>query len=550
MLEKVNQLKRSEQKDKSVICECGQVNPEGTELCSSCGKPFDAEQQQLNMRYEGAARRSQTYNKTFIDKIWNFFSSVKVGIWLLVITLITSSFGTIFPQQLFIPSNANPYLYYPEEYGLPGQLYVSLGFHNLYSSWWYIGLLVLIGISLTISSIDRIIPLYRALKKQRVKRHKHFLERQRVYAETQHNKPSQAFTIAEESLRQKRYSIRQEDGALLAEKGRFSRWGPYIVHLGLIIFLLGALLRILPGNVLDTYVWVRDGERLPLPGTNGQYYVESKGFSMEAYDVEDFPNLVDRIGEGQIVPREFRTEAILFENQQNEEGLYELVEVKRHNILVNDPLTYEGLKLFQADFVPNEFSQFTFSLEHQASQRNIGELVIDLYNPEGEYSPAEGYTVQILEYYPDFIFGPNNELLTESNIPNKPAFIFNVITPTNATGEKIWVYLGQTISLPGIENEYSFRITDLRLHSVTGLMVRLDRSLPIIYTGLTIVMFGLFLCFYWQHRRVWIQREGEQLILAAHTNKNWFGLTKELESVIDDAKLDVDKEGLDREVMS
>ena len=34
----------------------------------------------VDMRYEGSARRSQTYNKTIVDKIWNFFSSVKVGV--------------------------------------------------------------------------------------------------------------------------------------------------------------------------------------------------------------------------------------------------------------------------------------------------------------------------------------------------------------------------------------------------------------------------------------------------------------------------------------
>lgn len=47
-------------------CECGHVNPVGTILCESCGKALteEAEKEKLyNMRYEGSARRSQTYNK-------------------------------------------------------------------------------------------------------------------------------------------------------------------------------------------------------------------------------------------------------------------------------------------------------------------------------------------------------------------------------------------------------------------------------------------------------------------------------------------------------
>ena len=86
-----------------VKCECGHINPHGTILCESCGRVLEESEQNkttVDMRYEGTARRSQTYNKTIVDKIWNFFSSVKVGIGLIVITLIASSLGTIFPQEL------------------------------------------------------------------------------------------------------------------------------------------------------------------------------------------------------------------------------------------------------------------------------------------------------------------------------------------------------------------------------------------------------------------------------------------------------------------
>lgn len=60
---------------KEIKCECGHVNPLGTVLCESCGKPI-AENQHidgnegkklLNMRYDGTARRSKTFNKSFID---------------------------------------------------------------------------------------------------------------------------------------------------------------------------------------------------------------------------------------------------------------------------------------------------------------------------------------------------------------------------------------------------------------------------------------------------------------------------------------------------
>src|SRR5699024_294545 len=119
----------------------------------------------------------------------SFFSSVKVGIWLIVITLVASSIGTIFPQEEYIPEDApfrDPSIFYEDRYGIFGKIYYQLGFHHLYSSWWYILLIALIGISLVICSLDLVILLYKALKKQSPKRHKTFIERQRLNIETEH----------------------------------------------------------------------------------------------------------------------------------------------------------------------------------------------------------------------------------------------------------------------------------------------------------------------------------------------------------------------------
>lgn len=54
-------------------CECGHVNPEGTILCESCGKPVEGNQHKdgndknplLNMRYEGTARASGLEQEDF-----------------------------------------------------------------------------------------------------------------------------------------------------------------------------------------------------------------------------------------------------------------------------------------------------------------------------------------------------------------------------------------------------------------------------------------------------------------------------------------------------
>ncbi|MDU5951176.1 MAG: cytochrome c biogenesis protein ResB, partial [Paenibacillus macerans] len=225
-------------------CECGHQNRVGTVLCESCGKPLQddgAPGELLEMRYDGVARRSQRANPNFIDRIWNFFSSVKVAVYLIIITLIGASLGTIFEQESnFI--NFDPSTFYKNKYGTIGEIYYRLGLSHTYESWWFILLLVMIGASLVICSLDRVLPLYKALSKQKIRKHPEFLTRQKIVYQGQIGEDGKAWVQrAVQPLRKKHYRVHTDGDALLAEKQRFSRWGPYVIHIGLIVFLLAVL---------------------------------------------------------------------------------------------------------------------------------------------------------------------------------------------------------------------------------------------------------------------------------------------------------------------
>jgi cytochrome c biogenesis protein len=67
--------------------------------------------------------------------------------------------------------------------------------------------------------------------------------------------------------------------------------------------------------------------------------------------------------------------------------------------------------------------------------------------------------------------------------------------------------------------------------NTAGLMVRIEKSLPIYLIGGIISMLGLVMGFYWQHRRVWVRVQDGKLHVGAHTNKNWFAIRRELSQV-------------------
>jgi cytochrome c biogenesis protein len=525
-----------------VKCECGHVNPHGTILCESCGRVLEEkekEKQLLDMRYEGSARRSQTYNKTIIDKVWNFFSSVKVGVWLIVITLIASSLGTIFPQEMYIPPLMPAAEYYEDQYGWLGQVYYELGFHNLYSSWWYLLLIASIGVSLVICSLDRVIPLYRALKKQRVSRHESYLKRQRMFSVSDQGLSEDAVITIKDRLQKKGYKIREENGDILAEKNRFSRWGPYVNHVGLIIFLIGGMLRFVPGMYVDEILWLREGETKAIPGTEGQYYLKNNQFIFEVYDKEKddevFQNAIDKVG---TVVKNYQTNATLYQKQGDTVPgeTPELEKVRDQGIQVNKPLKIDGYALYQVDYKLDELSMMAFQLENKETGKQFGELQIDLYGPEKEYDLGNGYRVEVMSYFPDFEFNEDGEPATKSRIPNNPAFIFKMFAPDKPKGEVSFVAIRQNIEPMG-DNDYKMTFSGMDTKNVTALTVRKDNTLWIIGLGGLIFMIGVIQGAYWNHRRLWIRRMDKQIWTAAHTNKNWHGLKRELETVFEGSGL-------------
>ena len=535
---------------KKLKCECGHVNPEGTVLCEACGKPVEGnehidgndQKKLLNMRYDGSARRSQTYNRTIIDKTWNFFSSVKVGVILIIIALIASGIGTIFPQKMYIPieaENRDPAVFYEDWYGLPGKIYYQLGFHELYSSWWYLILIALIGISLVICSIDRFVPLYRALKMQRPKRHAVFLSRQRFYSETEKVTEEEKALVLDR-LKKFRYKIVEENGNILAEKNRFSRWGPYVNHIGLIIILLAALLRITPFFYLDDYVWVREGEQKVIPSTNNEYFIENKRFLLESYDESDekFKAALERAGE---VHKNYQTDVVIYKSKDGSAvGSQENLEkVTEGSIQMNKPLKFAGYTLYQSGYQQNEFSDMTFKLYRtdDAEEESLGEITIDLYAPEHVYELDNGFSVEVNQYYPEYEL-KDGEPRSISKFPRNPAFVMYVYPPDKTEAEISFVGIGKNID-PTEANEYKLGITGFNVKYASGLTVRRDYTLPLFGVGAAIFMIGVIQGMYWQHRRIWINPKDEGILIAAHTNKNWFSLKNEIEKVISDTNINM-----------
>jgi len=545
-------------------CECGHQNRVGTVLCEACGKPLLEEDQQqgglLEMRYDGVARRSQRANPNFIDRVWNFFSSVKVAIYLIIITLIGAMLGTIFEQESnFI--NFDPSTYYKNKYGTIGEIYYRLGLSHTYESWWFILLLVMIGASLVICSLDRVLPLYKALSKQKVRKHLAFLTRQKIVYQGEINEDGEEWVQrAVQPLRKKHYRVYTDGSALLAEKQRFSRWGPYIIHIGLIVFLLAVLFRGLPGLHLDKHYWFPEGEITHIPETN--LYLKNEKFSVEYYSEDEMSE--DFKARGKVVPKLFETQAVLYEctadcDDPSKEP--QLREVKRHAIRVNDPLSYKGLQAYQFDFdLTPKLRSVQPALVDVKTGESYGKFKLDMRNPEREYEVGP-YRLTLQNKYMDFSLNDEGKPVSISGEPNAPAFLFLIKGPDLPEDGAQYIYFPKQIDkerfqqdaineqLGGVQSKLRLDVLGMEdvdfIEASSYLNIRVDRAMPFVWVGLGIVMLGLVIGFYWQHRRIWLRVDGRQLTLGGHTTKNWFGMRREVSAFLQSMGVEADEKSLE-----
>jgi cytochrome c biogenesis protein len=265
-----------------------------------------------------------------------------------------------------------------------------------------------------------------------------------------------------------------------------------------------------------------------------------------------FEAAIDRAG---MVAKNYQTNAVLYKRvgPAIAGADPDLEEVKEHKIQVNQPLKFDNFALYQVDYKLDELNEMTFSLTNKSTEQTFGDITINLYDPKSEYDLGNGYSVEVMSYFPDFEFAENGEPTTKSRIPNNPAFVFRMHSPEFPKGETSFVAIQQTIEPLG-DNEYKMAFKGVKTKNVTALTVRKDLTLWVIILGGIVFMIGVIQGAYWNHRRVWIQRKDGDIWVAAHTNKNWYGLKQEIESVLKETKINkpddqtqrekVDKEGV------
>lgn len=420
------------------------------------------------------------------NEFWAFMGSAKMAVFIIVILAIFSAFGTFIEP-------GKPAEEYIKQYGeSTGKLILALGIDHLYQTWWYLLLLLLVGLNLVISSLKR----YNNLKFQDSSLKvnmgsKAFEKNVNVKFLKSKKNAEETKGIVEGILSMMRYKILPEETPegevfLYSEKGRIKRWGSFYAHIGILIIFIGAIYGNLPGVGMKDYQILETGQ---------SYKVKNKDFSIH---VNSCWGSADTMGR----PTDYVSNLSVIDNGR---------EVKRQDIRVNQPLEYNGVKFYQASF-----GVYGFEITAAASkgEKKTYEFELDRDGrafPRGSDLTLPGNKSLMLEasgFFPQ-VSQMGEEIISLSNLPQNPAAYIFLYTAKKAGDEDI-KYKGLLYYQKPLNFE-KYDITLSKILTYTGIDIRKDPGYPIVGMGFIVMLAGLAIAFYLSHRflRVYIRNNEE-----------------------------------------
>ena len=432
-----------------------------------------------------------------MSKITDFLASVKLTIVLLALLAATSIIGTVIPQQESYQDYAR---YYGEQ---TAALFYKLYLTDMYRAPWFVFLLALLAVNLLVCSIKRFPTTWRTYKAKPRMKPGDFANMSIRAEKTVKKLPEGAEDAVQEFMRKKMgapQAVRFDNGVLFfAERGRWSRFGVYVVHLSVIIIFLGAIMGAVYG--FKGMVNITEGDTVDTIYLRGDSEPKQLDFSIrcDKFLVEFYPSGA---------PKEFRSDLTFLQDGQKELSA---------PVLVNHPVSYGGVTFYQSSYGKTmggdaviEVSDVSNGKKHEVT----GEINQDLVIPDHLGK------IRIVDSREDVMnFGPAVKIQALEGMGKPIAF---------------WVFKKQPPFVQRPDGPLRFQLKDLQETYYTGLQANHDPGVWLVYTGFCLMILGLILAFFFSHRLLWVQirkrDQGWQIIMAGSSNKNKPGYQRTFEA--------------------
>ena len=452
--------------------------------------------------------------KSMVQRIRDFFVSIKLTIILLIILSSVCVIGTLIPQ------NESPQHYLQLYSQSTYRLFSTLGFLNLFASWWFISLMTLFTINLAACSLNRLPRVWRAIFHGDTVLDDKLLQgltnvRKFTLKKFSAEQEKQYATVIAQYLNQPALIQKQGGRHLFSESGRYTRFGFYLTHLGLIIIILGSM----SGSLgYQGYMQIPEGQTAHVMQLKNSNETRNLDFAIrcDKFEVTFY--------EGSQRPKDYKSTLTVLENNR---------EVLTKTIEVNDPLVYRGIYFYQSSYggAPDGGGKINLSvkLKDSGKQQN---LTLDV----GSSSPIEGtnYVVRADEFLSDFAMDNNGKPVSRSQEFNNPAVRVTVLKGGKEEFNK-WIFAKFPDFHGKGDQPLDLQLVNIQPRYYTGLQVTHDPGVLVVWLGCILLIGGIYVAFFTSHRRIWLrveEKDGEcKAVLAGSTNKNQIAFSREFETL-------------------
>jgi cytochrome c biogenesis protein len=447
------------------------------------------------------------------DRIWRFFISMRTGLWLILTLGLLSLVGTLLVQA---PAgmSADPAAYTSwvasihSKYGGWTPVFDKLGLFSVFTSIWFKGITVLLATSILACSINRAPRLWKLAFHPHTRMGETFFTHAPLRATVLVSAgPDTAIDDVRTVLKSHHFRTITDQGDdevnLYADRFRWGPFGTVIAHVSFVIILVGFFLSATTGFKNTNFV---------APVGSTVQVGNGTGLSVKAMSFND-----SYYENGS--PKDYVSDLIVYKNG---------VQAGRQMVRVNQPLRLDGVTFYQSFFGQAASMQVKDSAGKTiynnavalAFQSDDGTHAIGQFDMKSQGLSV--YVVTAASGKPDpQIKAGQIELEIHQNGKNDP-----IATQV--------VDQGKPTTIAGVS--YTFQ----RTVAFTGLTVAHDPGANFVWVGSALLVLGLFLVFFFPHRRIWVRirkTSGGSEILCASTMKRDAAFTPQFNQLVTDIQL-------------
>jgi cytochrome c biogenesis protein len=271
--------------------------------------------------------------------VWRTLRSMRTALILLMLLALASIGGSLLPQIPNSPERVSSYLV---DHPFLGELFYRAGLFDVFGSWWFVLITVLLFTSLIACLLPRSRQMLRAIRQRPIQAReidafRHYQER--LVAAP----PDRAIDSSERVLHRRLFRVARADGqpTLAAEKGMWREIGSLLFHWAFVLLVVGVIVGKGTGYtgravVVEGTTWVDAAANYDGQIRAGRFF--SGRFSGAGVHLVDFEDSFRESG----VPMDFTSHVQLLDGDGNA--------VRDEDIRVNHPARFAGLRIFQYGF--------------------------------------------------------------------------------------------------------------------------------------------------------------------------------------------------------